>query len=54
MTNCMSYTDLDSIVGKKCKDLWEQVESIKDDMRSNVFLFLFMGLYNYSFQGHSS
>ena len=53
-SNHMSYVDLDGMEWKKCKNLWGQVENFRDDMGSNQFMFLLLGLYYNNFQGHSS
>ena len=44
----------DSVVGKKHNIFLEQVKGIRDDMRPNLSLFLYLGLYNQSFQRHST
>ena len=41
ITNCFSYANFDGMVGKKCKDLWGQVEDLKDDMRHYISIPLF-------------
>ena len=42
MANCLSYSDLDCMVRKKCKGFLGKVEDFKDSVESNSFLFLFL------------
>ena len=54
MANRLSYFDFDSIARKKCKNLLGQLEDNLNITRPSIFLFIILGIYNYSFQGHSS
>ena len=42
-------TNLDNLVRKKWRNFLEQVEDFRDDMGSNLFLFLLLGLCYFSF-----
>ena len=54
MTNRLSFTNLNCVVGKKCKGFLRQVEYFRDAMRPTLFLFLFLGFFYESIQWHSS
>lgn len=54
MENCLPHFDLDGITENKCKESEDKCRTTKLIWVLNVFIFLILGLYNYSFQGNSS
>lgn len=54
MENCLPHFDLDGITENKCKESEDKCRTTKLIWVLHVFIFLILGLYNYSFQGNSS